>query len=65
MKKLKYAVFLGQDSCGFKNNHMYLIEIERDSRWKYTVKDQNSPAICPYEDMRAIYKNWYIIGGVI
>ena len=60
--KIYHAVFIGRDSCGFKNNHIYCIKVWLNTNGGYSwVYDQNSNARCPYSSIDTLNQNWHIL----
>lgn len=61
--KTYHAIFIGRDSCGFKNNNIYCIKISANMGhiWVY---DLNSNARCPYANINALNQNWHIFKDV-
>lgn len=55
------AVFIGKDSCGFKNGETYKLWLFNNGR-KYYLSRRNENAIAiPYDTMDGIRKNWKIV----
>lgn len=59
--------FIGKDSMGFKNGHMYHIRSEIKVACKndefipcICIYDENSNAWCIYQDLEAVMNNWKI-----
>ena len=55
------AVFIGKDSCGFKNGETYKLWILQKNGKYYLSKRSESALAVPYDTMNGIRKNWKII----
>lgn len=55
------AIFIGKDSCGFKNGETYkLWMFQIDGKYYLSKRNENAMAI-PYDTMNGIRKNWKIV----
>ena len=55
------AVFIGKDSCGFRNGETYqLWMFQKNGKYYISRRSMNAMAV-PYDTMSGIRKNWKII----